>query len=339
MDKSIKRIIQAVAGSGKTTYLIDLLEDNGIPIAIITFTVVNHQVLNDKIREKFDGRIPDNIHIFTLFQFLYNFCLTPYLNEPPKGLNFDRVAYYNTAYQDSIGRFYKDRLSKYILEPSHDIPYLSRISRYFAKIYIDEVQDLTAYDLDWLLSLSQSTADILCVGDFYQKTFQSSNAGNKNKKANSDFSEYKKKFSSAGFSIDEITLIKSWRCSEETCNFVREKLGVVIESANPEHSKVPFLIEDENEISQIWNDSSIPKLFYRENYKFDCTNSLNWGESKGSTFSDICVILNLTIMKMLTNDNWADIKAETKAKFYVAMTRARGQVYFVDQTKINQYKK
>lgn len=339
MDKPNKRIIQAVAGSGKTTYLIDLLEDNDIPVAIITFTVVNHQILNDKVREKFGGRIPDNIHIFTLFQFLYSFCVTPYLSEPPKGLNFDRVDYYNSAYQDNSGRFYKDRLSKYILDSSHNIPYLSRISRYFAKVYIDEVQDLTAYDLDWLLSLTKCRADILCVGDFFQKTFQSSNAGNKNKKVNSDFIEYKNKFSGASFEIDETTLRKSWRCSEETCAFVREKLGITIESANPKDSQNPFLIEDKNEISRIWNDSTIPKLFYWKNYEFDCNNSMNWGESKGSTFPEVCVILNSTTMKMLKNDDWSNIASQTKSKFYVALTRARGQVYFIDQEKIKQYKK
>lgn len=63
-----KRIIHAVAGNGKTRYIIESL-DLDTRIAIITYTITNQIELKNRIIKKF-GRLPDNIHVFGLFQFL-----------------------------------------------------------------------------------------------------------------------------------------------------------------------------------------------------------------------------------------------------------------------------
>ena len=74
-----KRIIQAVAGSGKTQYIIDKLntEDR---IFLITYTRQNQKILLLRIENKY-GFVPKNIKIYGLFQFLYSFCLRP-LHKP-----------------------------------------------------------------------------------------------------------------------------------------------------------------------------------------------------------------------------------------------------------------
>lgn len=342
MGKSYKQLIQAVAGSGKTTYIIEQLEENSENVAIITYTEVNQEVLKEKIREKFKGRIPENIHVFGLFQFIYSFCLTPYLNRRPNGINFDSLptnASNQNKYMDSNRRFYKDRLSKALLDYADKIPYILRIDRYFSKIFVDEVQDLGGDDLSWLFSLNKCKAEILCVGDFYQGIFSTSTRGNTNKAAKANLDNYKKEFANNGFTVDEETLQESQRCTSETCCFIREKLGINIKSANSKHSNPPMFITDKNKIIRIWNDNEIPKLFYWKHREYICENSMNWGESKGLTKKDVCVILTDTLSKTFKKDSWEKMAPKTKGSFYVACTRASGQVYFIEQKSIANYKR
>ena len=55
-----KRIILAVAGSGKTTYIVDSLSTKKRSL-IITYTISNLENLSKKILNKFDNRWPENI--------------------------------------------------------------------------------------------------------------------------------------------------------------------------------------------------------------------------------------------------------------------------------------
>ena len=72
-----KRIIFAVAGAGKTTTIINKLslEENSL---IITYTENNFKNLKKKVIDKF-GYLPENIKIYTYFNFLYSFCYKPFL--------------------------------------------------------------------------------------------------------------------------------------------------------------------------------------------------------------------------------------------------------------------
>lgn len=62
-----KRLILSVAGSGKTSFIIEQLnlERNSL---IITYTRNNYENLRSKVIEKF-GYIPKSISIFTYFDF------------------------------------------------------------------------------------------------------------------------------------------------------------------------------------------------------------------------------------------------------------------------------
>ena len=65
-----KRVIFAVAGSGKTTYIVDSLSRDKRSI-IVTYTVGNYNNLCRKISEKFNGDWPENIWVMGYFTFLY----------------------------------------------------------------------------------------------------------------------------------------------------------------------------------------------------------------------------------------------------------------------------
>ncbi len=84
MDKTL---VSAVAGSGKTQMIIDSLDLNNRTV-IITYTDTNQLSLLEKVREKF-GYIPENIHVFGYWEFLYGFCAIPLLQMNFRGIIFD----------------------------------------------------------------------------------------------------------------------------------------------------------------------------------------------------------------------------------------------------------
>lgn len=336
MGQSEKLMLHAVAGSGKTQKIIDALTREK-EIALITYTLTNQNELRQRIIKKFDGEIPENIHIFGFWQFVYNFCLVPFLTWNPKGIIFDKKILQKYDRQGKIycpnKYFLSNKISKCLLDNSNKVPYLSRIDEFFDELYIDEAQDFGGYDLNWLLTLSKLNAKVWCVGDFWQHTFETSHVGNLNSGVYKDFAKFKKKFENSDFHFDEITLRTSVRCTAETCEFIRSKLNIKIYEKDNKHSAKPILIQGKK-ISKILEDSSIKKLFYKEHSKYKCNNSGNWGDSKGSTFENVCVILNPNTYKLFQSDRLNELKEETKSKFYVACTRSKDNVYFVNQAEV-----
>jgi len=105
---------------------------------------------------------------------------------------------------------------------------ISRIEKYFDAVYIDEVQDFSGYDFDFLLKISKAEMDWLFVGDFYQYTYATSRDGNVNKNLHKDYTYYREKFKKSGIEPDETTLKASRRCSRTVCEFITEKIGTDI---------------------------------------------------------------------------------------------------------------
>ncbi|MBK7669492.1 MAG: UvrD-helicase domain-containing protein [Sphingobacteriaceae bacterium] len=72
-----KRVIFAVAGSGKTTHIVDKLNLES-PVIIVTYTNSNVENLRERILKKF-GYFPSNIKLQSYFSFLHRFCYKPFL--------------------------------------------------------------------------------------------------------------------------------------------------------------------------------------------------------------------------------------------------------------------
>ena len=343
-----KRLIHAVAGSGKTTKIIESIDPQKRNL-ILTYTETNQNTIRAKLIDKF-GYIPESTFIFGVFEFLYSFCLVPYLGKRPKGINFD----YKTQGKidnnsiDTTGRIIQNQLSKYLMRgeliyKKNNIPfdnsYLERIDKFFDCIYVDECQDFSSDDFDWLLSLSNLNAEVSLLGDFYQKTFSTSRRGNKGKGVHSNFDNWIKVISDSGFEIDLSSLSKSYRCPKIVCDFIVEKLSIEISSQLEEkYSAQITLIDSQDKIESIMTDDNVMKLFYQKSYDYDC-KSQNWGDSKGSEYDNVCVVLNPTTYKLFAADRLNELSSQTKSKFYVACTRTRGNLYFVNQSDLEKYKK
>ena len=66
---------------------------------------------------------------------------------------------------------------------------------------------------------------------------------------------------------------------------------------------------------------------------------MNWGDSKGlDSLGDVCVVLNKGTYKAYTQNSLKTLAPLTKNKFYVACTRTRGNLYFIEEDRIKHYK-
>ncbi|MDH4263447.1 MAG: UvrD-helicase domain-containing protein, partial [Spirochaetia bacterium] len=83
-----KRVVFAVAGSGKTTNIINRINKDSRCL-IITYTDNNAKQLKFRIIAKF-GEIPKGVRVYTYFTFLYSFCFRPICGYEAniKGINF-----------------------------------------------------------------------------------------------------------------------------------------------------------------------------------------------------------------------------------------------------------
>lgn len=343
-----KRLIHAVAGSGKTTKIIESIDPQKRNL-IITYTETNQNTIRAKLIDKL-GYIPESTFIFGVFEFLYSFCLVPYLGKRPKGINFDYETQgrFDNNSIDTTGRIIQNQLSKSLLRGfliykrnniHFDNSYLERIDKFFDCVFVDECQDFESDDFDWLLSLSKLSADVLLLGDFYQKTFKTSRRGNKGKGIHSSFENWLKVISDSGFEIDLSSLSKSYRCPKIVCDFIVGNLAIEIFSQREKKlSAEIILVDSQDKIKSIMTDDNVMKLFYQKSYDYDC-KSQNWGDSKGSEFENVCVVLNPITYKLFAANRLNELSSQTKSKFYVACTRTRGNLYFVKQSDLEKYRK
>ena len=338
MDKCL---IFAVAGSGKTSYLVDNL-DLDKHYLLITYTTNNLANLRRKIIEKF-ACMPKNIKVYSYFSFLYSFCFKPflYMELGVKGIIFqvnpNRGARGNARYISPNGWLYANRLARFIKEKEIMEDVKARLEKYYDVLMIDEVQDFGGHDFNFLADIAPSKLAMYFVGDFFQHTFDTSRDANVNRSLHKDFDDYKQKFVDMGFEPDDQTLSHSHRCSPSVCRYIRENLQIEIESHREDETIIDELIKWE-EIEQIINDDSIVKLFYQDSKRYPLF-ARNWGDSKGEDhYEDACVVLNNNTYNTLEKNEQAALAALTKNKLYVALTRTRNRLFIIPEKVVKHIK-
>ncbi|CAD0221528.1 DNA helicase UvrD [Chryseobacterium sp. JV274] len=334
MDKSI---ILSVAGSGKTYFLVEKtnLHQNFL---LITYTNSGVESIRSEVISKY-GYLPNNIRVLNFFSFLYTFCYKPYLSDKynVKGITWQSPkSIYDNGFTNKFRFLYGNRLSKLInTECIEDVK--KRIEKYFDSVFIDEIQDFASSDFNFIVNIIEGNYNINLVGDFHQHTFDTSRDKNINKNLYKNEANFLKYFEQKGFNKNTDSLIKSRRCSKNVCDFIRNKLGVNIESLNKFDTEIK-LLENDCEIQDVVSNNQIVKLFLTRHYNYKC-NSNNWGNCKGLTFENVCVVINDEILKQFYNDKFIFKSDTTKNKFYVACSRTRGKLYFVSDKKMKIFKK
>jgi len=338
-----KCLMLAVAGSGKTTYLISLLNLEQ-RFLLVTYTRNNYEHLKRSVIRKF-GYFPENIKVLKYFQFVYTFCYKPFcgLDKRSSGICFKQPPEYtryrpgtDEFYRTRSGRLYHNRIAHYCSAQCVD-GIKARLDKYYDYLLIDEVQDFAGRDFNMLLNILPDGCNTICVGDFYQHTYDTSLDGNVNHGLYDDYRRFLKKWTDVGVTIDTTTLSRTHRCSSEVCSFVND-MGIAIESTGEADGQV-YILDNEEEADAILTNGRIPKLFLEKSNQFRCA-SMNWGASKGiDSFEDVCVVLNKTAQKLLENRKLIELNPKTKNKLYVACTRAHRHLYIVSYKFLEKYKK
>ena len=343
-----KQVILSVAGSGKTSFIINNLDEKK-RIIIISYTISNIENIKSKVIEKF-GYIPKNIVIYTYFSFLYSFCFKPLFSREYeltfkkniKGITYKpnpnfKLSQKNIYYFVSSNNYlYSNRISKFLMKLDDKKEVFSRLEKYFDAVYIDEIQDFGGNDFNFIKSFSKLNLKVLFVGDFYQHTFDTSLDGNTNKNLFSDYDNYKKQLSNSGFDVDTELLSKSYRCTPIICDFVTQEIGIDIYShSNCNNSKI-IELTNSDEIKKILNCKDTVKLFYKEHHKYSLYSN-NWGNSKGlDCYHDVCIILNQKSYKLYKDKKLIELPPFTKNKLYVACTRSKNNVFFVSESNFKK---
>ncbi len=350
------KLIIAAAGSGKTTLLVkQALQQKNSRVLITTYTRANESEIRKKIIQC-NKCIPANITIQTWFSFLLNNGVRPFqlslFEKKIKGLqlvNSQSGIKYRTkkgvpVYFKEDGEFekhyfteelkiYSDKLSKFVIRCNEKSAgaVINRISRIYEYIYIDEVQDLAGYDLEILKLFFKSSTKTLLVGDPSQGTY-STNSTAKNKKYRK--SEIVNFFDTIPSNLekDDKSLMINYRSNPLICklsnnlflNYPQTKSGNEIKTG---HDGLFFIKKsDVDSYLQKFNPIQL-----RENIKTKINDrfiSINFGDSKGLTFDRVLIYPTKPIIKWIL-DNANNLAPTSRAKFYVAITRARYSVGIV----------
>lgn len=375
------RLLIAAAGAGKTTFLVKEALEKKEPVLITTYTEANELEIKRKIIT-INKAIPSNITIQTWFSFLIQHGVKPYqgstFSKSIKGLHFTNCqsgfkykniitgapVYYaekdfEQHYFDKATRIYSDKLSKLVIRCNENSSgnVIDRISRLYPYIYIDEVQDLAGYDLDFLQHLFQSKSVITLVGDPRQVTYLTHH--------DKKYGQYKdgkiedfilNECKNLDCFVDKDTLKFSHRNNAEICNFSSQLYPnfppsqpcscAQCRSYKTDHAGI-YLVRPQMVDAYIRNYQ--PTIL---RYRDAVAPDWNFGKSKGLSFDRVLLYPPDTFISYLKDGTLRKIvKGKEKeafdiAKLYVAITRARYSVGIVwdyaDRTNfiagINLYK-
>ena len=365
------KVYIAAAGSGKTTFIIDQTIDlhrKGLPankkILIVTFTTNNQNNIRSRIMSNF-GYIPSNIVIIGWFSFLLEYWIRPF-----KGTVLTQLynRHVGLAHVDGISGMKKLKSGKFImtyrndtekfLDKKQDNLYSDKLAEFAYKcwennkkdleerfsnivdtLFVDEVQDLAAWDYELIKVLFKTNAVkcILC-GDPRQHTYSTTKAP-KNKKYEGNIVSYidnkvnNKK--TTYVDIDVTTLSKSHRCGKDICSFASSLMPehpatemCSCSSCSEKRGKytlqqgmflvrrrdVKAYVERYNPLTLVWNKTT--KVIV------DTGGIMNWGESKGLQAEATLIYLPNTLINYYSDSREEQPSKHVLSRFYVAVTRA-----------------
>ena len=345
----MSEVILASAGSGKTTWIVKSaltrLRAREERAAVVSFTIRNAE----RVREKFAEEAfapPAGISATTWFTFLLNDLIRPYQNfyspERISGVNLVGGRSPITKktskryFLDRSNQVYSDKISELAIlcEEKSGGRVLRRLAQLYDRVYIDEGQDLAGWDLELVERLLRAPGlRVSLVGDVRQSTYKTNNSAK-----NSGFSGVRarllyERWREAGICrVQEHA--RSYRCSQEICGladslFPNQTPAESLSERRSSHEGL-FLVRSDDAADYVRHHSA-RVLVWNTRVKFTAgIPTLNFGDSKGSEFEHVLIVPTKAMREWLTSgETTALTAASTRAKLYVAITRARHSVAFV----------
>lgn len=363
------KLIIAAAGAGKTTFLVEEAYRRSEDVLITTFTLENEAEIRQKFIQKYGSVprhvVIQTWFSFLLQHGVRPYqgrCHQDLFEKKIKGIVwvneqsgvkcrrndakktpilYKEETEFEKCYFNDDMKLFTDKLARFVVRANKNSngDVIDRISRIYPTIFVDEVQDLAGYDLEILKLLFHSRSTVFCVGDPRQVTYYTHWERMNNSYRNGMITKYvnEKCYKSDKIIVDESTLAFSHRNNLQICDFSSK---IYPSHLKPQPCKCPNCHTATLEHQGVFIVKSSDLDVYLSRYtpvqlrhniltstKRGYT-SLNFGESKGKTYNRI-VIYPTEDMKKWLKDTRTNLADATRAKLYVAVTRAKYSVAFV----------
>jgi hypothetical protein len=351
MPSPNNRVVIAAAGSRKTQLLIEaaLAAPANRRVLITTYTRYNCDQIRRRLQEV-NGFVAPNVSVMPWFTFLMNQAARPYQSgltgriDYAKSLNFEgrhpigiprsKPLQY---YFDGNANFYRDGVAEFAFRADQATGgrVIRRLELLYHDVYIDELQDMVGYDLEFLDLLFASKIYVTAVGDPRQYTY-STNRSSKNKKFRGHAMVDWLHGRSELCAIE--TRAESWRCNQEICDWA--------DALYPELPATSSRNEERTGHDGVFRVAHKDVLLYVKKYRPTILRwnraantlglpAMNIGVSKGGTYDRVLIFPTQPMLQYLQSGDPAGLKAPEH--LYVAVTRARHSVAFVVKQKDADY--
>lgn len=351
------KLIIAGAGSGKTTWLVkEALKIKDSRVLITTFTDANEQGIRNKFFE-LHGCIPANVTLMTWFTFLLRHGVRPYQSviyeDDIKGLLLVNTrsglktktrgfpVYYGEKdtepfYLSKSKKIYSDKIAKFVYRANEKTNGLviDRICRIYPNFFIDEVQDMAGYDLELIRLLHEANINLLMVGDPRQVTYHTHDEAMNKSYSDGNIAGYLRDKCNAA-TIDETTLSISHRNNPLICglaNMVYPNHPQVKGSERPSTGHDGIFLVSPKSVDDYISEYHPMQLRDKRTVKVsENAPAINFGDAKGLTFERVLIYPTKPILAWI-KDSKSKLEEKSRAKLYVAITRAKHSVAFVDDS-------
>lgn len=291
------------------------------------------------------GVIDSKIDIMTWYSFVLNELVKPYQNvifgtNEVKSIDFmDAYGAINYGTIGTRGRYITsngDIKSKEIAELVLQInkksqgKVINRLSQAYSNIFIDEVQDMSGYDLDIIETLMYSNIAVICVGDNKQATFKTNNSIRNKSKSGTKIWDFFQRLIVENVVEVQKNLV-SRRFNKEICSFanmVYPNENNISTSMNEKTDHDGVILINKRDVQKYYNYYKPVVLKYDKRTLTDEYQSFNFGECKGMTFERVLIYPNGSLKDFLLKGK----ALKTPQKYYVAATRAKYSIAFVVDT-------
>lgn len=363
------KLLIAAAGAGKTTFLVEEAFRRSGNVLITTFTQENEQEIRNKFVSKYGyvpSNVTIQTWFSFLLQHgvkpYQGACQCDLFEKHIKGIllvnkqsgvkyrlkdvrktpvPYNEDTEFEKCYFNNDMRLFTDKLARFVVRAdknSHG-KVIDRISRIYPTIFIDEVQDLAGYDLELLKMLYHSNSTVVCVGDPRQVTYYTHWERMNKPYRNGMIKKYveEKCNKRDKIVVDETTLAKSHRNNQMICDFsstiypsLPKGDPCICADCHPtgvEHQGV-FVVKSSDVDTYLEKYSPVQ---LRHNVRTSTNLNhprQNFGQSKGRTYDRVIIYPTEDMRNWLKNRN-TKLADETRAKLYVAVTRARYSAAFI----------
>lgn len=344
-------------GSGKSYKLVETaLKFPDKNILLTTFTNSNTEVLKNLFYEQ-NNCIPPNVTIDSWWAILLKHGVKPFQGvltaDEIQGIHLVNTssstimkngevvrkipeAKTREFFFDNNYKIYTDKIALAVVRCNEKTNGLvmERLSLLFDFVMIDEAQDLVGYDLEIIRLLLSSESDIILAADPRQVTFQTHHS-DKNKKYKQgkikDFiNDY---FKNGEVQIDTKSLKDSRRCNDDICKLASQiypEYPNIKSQFNTLSNHDGIFYIQQSEVLTYLEGQNVIQL--RDSIKTPTDPNFpvyNFGEAKGMTFDHVLIYPTKHIVDWIKSKDFKILAEKTRAKLFVAITRARYSVAFV----------